>query len=81
MPGIKLLNDKPFFKEFTITTSGNALELLNKAQLAGFDIGPVLCRFPALRAEIPGIDKALLIAVTEKRSRQEIDQLVDCLKN
>jgi glycine dehydrogenase subunit 1 len=80
LPGVKLLFDRPFFKEFAIRTHGKSLDLIEKAKQAGFDIGPVLSRFPFLRSEISGADDALLVAVTEKRTRQEIDSLVAALK-
>ena len=80
IPGVKLLFDRPFFKEFAIRTPANSLEVIEKAKRAGFDIGPVLSQFPYLRSEIPGAHDALLVAVTEKRTRQEIDALVAVLK-
>jgi glycine dehydrogenase subunit 1 len=81
LPGVKLLFDRPFFKEFALRAPGRSLELMEKAKRAGFDLGPGLSRFPFLRSEIPGADDALLVAVTEKRTRQEIDRLVAALKN
>ncbi len=79
--GIELLFPQPFFKEFVIKTKGRTVDILNKSREAGFDLGPVLSRLPYLRSEIEGVDDALLVAVTEKRTRVEIDRLVDCLKH
>lgn len=81
LPGIELAFDRPFFKEFAIRTNGQTPELIEKAKIAGFDVGPVLSQFPFLRSEIPNVDDALLVSVTEKRTREEIDQFVACLKN
>jgi glycine dehydrogenase subunit 1 len=81
LPGVKLLFDRPFFKEFTLRTNGKTLDLMERAKKAGFDVGPVLSRFPLLRSELPGVDDALLVAVTEQRTKTEIDRLVAALKN
>lgn len=81
LPGIDLLSDRPFFKEFVIRTDGLSIDLIEKAKGAGFDIGPVLSRFPYLRGEMEGVDDALLVAVTEQRTRSEIDRLIACLKH
>jgi glycine dehydrogenase subunit 1 len=75
--GIELLFDRPFFKEFAIRYTGDINELIGKACDAGFDIGPTMSQF-----NLPGCDdssQALLIAVTEKRTRTEIDQLAKAL--
>ncbi len=81
IPGVDLLFDRPFFKEFVIRTGRRTVEMVERARRAGFDLGPVLSQFPLLRSELPGVDEALLVAVTEKRTREEIDRLVDCLSN
>jgi glycine dehydrogenase subunit 1 len=81
LPGVKLLFDRPFFKEFALKTNGKTLDLMEKAKKAGFDVGPVLSRFPLLRSELPGVDHALLVAVTEQRTKEEIDRLVAALKS
>lgn len=76
--GVKLMFDRPFFKEFTIRCTGGVDHVLKKAHAAGFDIGPELRSFP-----LGGGDKfseGLLIAVTEKRNRAEIDRLILALK-
>ena len=68
----------PFFKEFAVKTNGPAKQLLARARTAGFDIGPELTPF-----RIPGVDhpeEYLLVAVTEKRTRAELDALVDALQ-
>lgn len=60
----KLTFDKPFFNEFCVTYSGN-LEALTSKLIANGIFGGVK------------IDEhTLMIAVTEKRTKEEIDQLI-----
>ncbi len=72
IPGFKLKWDAPFFNEFVIETPippGELLpELREKGFLAGLDLAPY------------GHEKMLLIAVTEKRARAELDAFVNALK-
>jgi glycine dehydrogenase subunit 1 len=78
VPGIELMFRAPFFKEFVIrTTSLSVDEVIAKAAAAGFDIGPELKRFSGLGNDV---DNGILIAVTEARTREEIDALVQSLK-
>jgi len=78
VPGIKLLFNAPFFKEFAISVSGRSVDdVIAKAAQAGFDIGPELRRFPALAGQL---SDGILIAVTEARTKDQIDQLVNALK-
>lgn len=65
----------PFFKEFVFTPHVPVEELITKAKQAGFNIGPALNRFDTGLTE----NNSLLLAVTEKRTREEIDQLVEAL--
>lgn len=66
--------DKPFLKEFAVKTSLNvkALEkkLLDNGIMGGIELGS--CK--------KGMDDCLLFCVTEKRSKEEIDQLVALIK-
>jgi glycine dehydrogenase subunit 1 len=66
--------DKPFFKEFVVQSSRKAseinAELLKHNILGGYD----------LVKDYPGMENALLFCVTEKRTKQEIDKLVEILK-
>jgi len=73
LPGYQLACKSPFFKEFTIRTPKSASEI-NKALLAhkimgGFDTA----------IEYPEFGSAMTIAVTEKRTKAEIDRLVAAL--
>jgi glycine dehydrogenase subunit 1 len=73
--GFKLKYRAPFFKEFVLETPFPAGELINKLLdkniLAGLD----LSRFD------PGLKDSLLICVTEKRTKKEIDYFVNQLKS
>ncbi len=74
--GIELMFDAPFFKEFTLRVSGGVDQLLQKAAAAGFDLGPELNQFPTVAA---GTENGILVAVTESRTKEEIDALVNAL--
>jgi len=65
---------KTFFNEFMIQVPGSAENLVAKAAEAGFFIGVSLKQF-----DLDQNDK-LLIAVTEKRSKLELDSLVEFLE-
>ena len=76
--GMALMFDRPFFKEFVLRVDGDVDALMKKARRGGFDVGPALSRFP-LGGVIGNEASAagLLVAVTEQRTRAEIDQLVE----
>ncbi len=71
----------PFVRDVCLRVEGGAGRLLGAARSAGFDLGPALSRFPAklfpaaLRA-----DELLLVSATERRTREEIDQLTAALQ-
>jgi glycine dehydrogenase subunit 1 len=71
IPGFKIKYDKPFIKEFVVETPVPPKDIINKLSdnriAAGIDLG----KFDL------GLDNCLMIAVTEKRSIQEIDSLVE----
>jgi glycine dehydrogenase subunit 1 len=77
IPGIELAFSHPFFKEFTLKCRGGAQSVLAKAVTAGFDLGPELSRFRGLAVD-PAAD-CLLVAVTEQRTGDEIDNLAKAL--
>jgi glycine dehydrogenase subunit 1 len=77
VPGVKLAFNRPFFKEFTLRCAGGVDTLLAKARRAGFDLGPALGPFD--HAGHPSLGDSLLVAVTEKRTKREIDALATAL--
>lgn len=67
LPGYSLKYDRPFFREFVVETPVPAGEIVVKMQeqgiLAGYDMGTLG-------------DEGLLIAVTEKRTKEQLDDFV-----
>ncbi|MCA9025454.1 MAG: aminomethyl-transferring glycine dehydrogenase subunit GcvPA [Planctomycetaceae bacterium] len=66
--GLTLAYDRPFFHEFTLKCAGSASALRDKAAQAGYDIGPETD------------NNTLLVAVTEQRTKAEIDGLIEALR-
>ena len=78
--GCELLFTGPFFKEFVLKYDHGADVAIRKAAAAGVDIGPTLSRFPNLNWLPQEVrDQCLLVAVTESRTKDEIDRLVAAL--
>jgi glycine dehydrogenase subunit 1 len=71
LAGIRLRFPRPFFKEFTIRIEGNAPAILERLREAGFHAGLHLGRW------YPMLGDCISVAVTEKRTRAEIDRLVN----
>lgn len=69
-----------YFKEFVLKYADGADVAIRRAAAQGIDIGPALNRFPGLDW-LPESDRdqSLLVAVTESRTRDEIDRLVAAL--
>ena len=72
LDGYELMYDRPFFKEFVLKCSQPADEVIAKAADAGIQIGPALSRFD-------GASDGLLVAVTEQRTKGDVDQLSQVL--
>jgi len=64
---------KTTFKEFAVRVGRPAKEAIRDARSAGVHPGYALGR------DYPGLDDAVLVAVTEKRTIEEIDRLVEVL--
>ncbi len=67
--------ERSTFKEFALRTRGSAREALSAARARGVYAGYPLGR------DYPGLDDVLLVAVTEKRTVEEIDRLVEALSS
>ncbi len=65
--------ERATFKEFAVRTGRNAREALAEARANGIYAGYPLGR------DYPGLDEVLLVAVTEQRTVEEIDRLVEAL--
>jgi glycine dehydrogenase subunit 1 len=75
LKGYKVFTDKPFFKEFTVKLP-KPIEEVNEFLLEEYDI---LGGYD-LGQDYPHLKNHMLIAVTETNTKQEIDDLVDGLK-
>jgi len=73
--GVELAFRPPFFKEFTLRVPGSATELLRELFDDGYHAGL------ALGAWYPGLSDCISVAVTEKRTKDEIDGLVKAWAN
>ncbi len=72
--GFNLRFDKPFFREFVLDLPMSGAEMVEKLAphkiLGGLPLGDIY----------PGLDNSLLLAFTEKRTREEIDHLAGLMK-
>jgi glycine dehydrogenase subunit 1 len=71
--GVRLRFERPFFKEFTVAVPGDVPVLLGRLLESGYHAGLPLGRC------YPGLRECLSVAVTEKRTRAEIDGLAEAL--
>ncbi|HVJ85557.1 MAG TPA: aminomethyl-transferring glycine dehydrogenase subunit GcvPA [Caulifigura sp.] len=69
---VELVYDRPYFKEFFVRAKGGTEKWLDSARAAGFDVGPSMSQ---LKAADPDLPEGALVAVTESRTRAEIDAL------
>jgi glycine dehydrogenase subunit 1 len=74
LPGAALRFRRPFFKEFTLSLPADVPALLSGLLEAGYHAGLPLGRW------YPELAGCLAVAVTEKRTRAEIDGLVSALR-
>jgi len=72
--GVKVKRSAPTFNEFTVCLPKNADEVVCKMISKGFACGFPLGRF------YKGMDNYLLVAVTEKRTKEEIVQFANSLE-
>ena len=68
-----VFSDKTTFKEFAVRVGRPAQEAITAARTRGIHPGYALGR------DYPGMDDVLLVAVTERRTPDEIDRLADVL--
>ena len=66
-------SDKPTFKEFAVRVARPAQDVVREARERGVHPGYALGR------DYPGLDDVLLVALTERRTPEEIDCLADVL--
>jgi len=74
IPGFSTPANQAFFNEFVVDCPVPAKEIIRQGNAAGFLPGVPVADF------FPGEPNALLVAVTEKRTRQEMDGYLEFLK-
>lgn len=78
IPGVSLKFKQPFFREFLLETPKPATEVLASLADKGLNVGPDLARFEM--TSVDGWQNCFLVALTEKRTRSEIESLAACLR-
>lgn len=78
IPGAELRFNQPFFREFLLQTPKPATEVLSALARKGINVGPDLARFQM--TGVDGWQNCFLVAVTEKRTRTEIESLAKALR-
>ncbi|MDD5528815.1 MAG: aminomethyl-transferring glycine dehydrogenase subunit GcvPA [bacterium] len=73
--GFKLVYEKPFFNEFVVSTPISAEKIVNKLAKKKIFAGIPVSEFYS------GHKNELLIAVTEKRTKEEIEYFIEALRN
>src|SRR3954465_14089970 len=71
--GVELLHDAPVVREFAISLDAPVDEVLDRCAAQGIGAGYPLGR------DYPEHENGLLVAITERRSRDDIDRLADVL--
>ena len=73
LPGVSMMNDTPFGNEFAVRLPVNAYEAIDKLTAKGVVPGFPLGRY------YPGLENCLLVACTEKTSREDIGIMAEML--
>lgn len=74
IPGVRPLTEAPVFNEFALELPIDAAEVVNRLIEKGFAAGFPLGRY------YPGLERCLLVAVTEQRTREEIGMFAEALE-
>ncbi len=78
IPGVRLKFDQPFFREFLLQTPRPATEVIAALADKGINVGPDLARFEM--TSVADWQNCFLVALTEKRTHTEIENLETCLR-
>ncbi len=73
LPGVHALHDQPIAREFALRLEAPVAAVIERCAAEGVNAGYALGR------EYPEYADGLLVAITEKRSRADIDRLADVL--
>ncbi|MQA74761.1 MAG: aminomethyl-transferring glycine dehydrogenase subunit GcvPA [Solirubrobacterales bacterium] len=71
--GVELLHDAPVAREFAVRLDAPVREVVDRVSEEGIAAGYPLAR------DYPEYEDGLLVAITERRSREDIDRLADAL--
>jgi glycine dehydrogenase subunit 1 len=74
LDGVELLHDAPAVREFAVRLEAPVPEVLDRCAAEGIAAGYGLGR------EYPEYEDGLLVAITERRSKEDIDRLADSLE-
>ncbi len=77
---LKPLYPQPFFNEFSLRLPAEPATLLGRMEEEGIFAGLELARFYPERARRAEFADVITVAVTEKRTREDLDRYVDTLK-
>jgi glycine dehydrogenase subunit 1 len=73
VPGVELLHGAPVFREFAVKLDAPVQDVLDRVSEDGIAAGYALGR------DYPEFEQGLLVALTERRSRDDVDRLADSL--
>jgi glycine dehydrogenase subunit 1 len=73
VPGVHALHDQPVIREFAVTLDAPVDEVIERCVAHGINPGYRLGR------DYPEYDNGLLVAITERRTRADIDRLAEAL--
>jgi glycine dehydrogenase subunit 1 len=73
IPGVSLLHDRPVVREFALALDAPAARVIDRCIAAGVNPGYGLGR------DYPEHEDGLLVAITERRTRADIDRLAEVL--
>jgi len=73
LPGVEAVHDQPVVREFALAIDAPVGRVIDRCLAEGVNPGYSLAR------DYPGYGDALLVAITELRTRADIDRLVDTL--
>jgi glycine cleavage system P protein (glycine dehydrogenase) subunit 1 len=73
IPGVHTLHDQPVVREFALTLDAPVAAVIERCAAAGVNPGYPLAR------DYPEHEAGLLVAITEKRTRADIDRLAEVL--
>ncbi|HZU40244.1 MAG TPA: aminomethyl-transferring glycine dehydrogenase subunit GcvPA [Solirubrobacteraceae bacterium] len=73
LDGVELLHEQPVFREFAVSLDAPVQRVIGRCRERGINPGYPLGR------EYPEHERGLLVAITEQRTREDIDRLADAL--